>query len=160
MEKLLKYLNAKIPAGTEFLFIAKMILLFLLYIVFLISIKAYTCLESFSSPGFTQFVIILNQFLIACEEESFYRFVPLVLAIEKWGASKKIIYISIIASIFFGLIHGNYFDIFFQGVFGLFLCIIFLKIGGLEKKYFKAYIAIVLIHTFINYGLLYGVKLF
>ena len=84
----------------------------------------------------------IGEFFCAGKEEMLYRVVPLVsfqvfLLFIKGTDRTNMIALSavvIVSSAYFGFIHGNYINIFLQGVVGLFLSFIFLAGGGYMRK--------------------------
>lgn len=85
-------------------------------------------------------------------EEVVFRYMPLIIVIMLCGVSKKVLYCALIVSILFGFLHGGYAHIFVQGVVGILFSIVFLKCGGLQKKYIKAVSASTLTHFGVNSG--------
>jgi membrane protease YdiL (CAAX protease family) len=74
----------------------------------------------------------------ALSEEAVFRLFPLGLAVNVWGASYKVIAVALISSAIFGVLHGNLYNIFYQGVGGLLYSLVFLKCGGMNRNYGKA----------------------
>lgn len=83
-------------------------------------------------------------------EETIWRFAPLSLGTIILGQSRLILIIAIISSIGFGIIHGNFLNIFQQGIGGLILSIMFLKCGGFQGKYVKAFLTTSTAHILFN----------
>lgn len=83
-------------------------------------------------------------------EEFIFRLFPLVAAVEEWGRSKKIFLIVGLASGIFGLAHGDFLLVFVQGGLGVLLSLLFLKCGGLQKKYGKAFAVTSACHILVN----------
>lgn len=92
------------------------------------------------------------------KEEVIWRLVPLGLGTTILGRSKYILIIAMISSIWFGIMHGNIFNIFIQGIGGFILCIMFLKCGGFQKKYTKAFLTTSTTHILLNI-ILFGIRL-
>jgi hypothetical protein len=152
-------LKTKVSIGKELDFSIGAFLLFLVYIL-----SFSVIVEGFGNifPGVKHLYSnnILSFFKNIAEEEACYRFFPLVLAIEKWGNSNKVLVVAVVASIFFGLDHAHhplFFKMFVQGAFGLILSIVFLKCGGFNKNYFKAFATTTVMHAIMSYSLIHGV---
>lgn len=75
---------------------------------------------------------------------------PLAIPIELGLSKKKIIASAVLLSVMFGIMHGGFVNIFLQGMAGFFYSILFLKCGGLKKKYTKALITTTAIHSLFN----------
>ncbi len=145
--------NLSIPEATEFIILAP-----LFYIIFSLSISiiALNFNIVFPRPSSLQVSQIIYLLIKVAEEEAGYRFMPLVLAVEKWGSSRKIWLVVLIISVLFGLRHGSYLLILQQGVFGMILSLVFLKCGGFGKKYLRAYVASITAHALVDCSSRYG----
>ena len=152
-------LKKEVSFGKELDFSIGTLSLFLVYILsFSIIIGKFGDISSGAKQLYSNNV--LSFIINIAKEEMCYRFFPLVLAIEKWGNSNKILTVAVIVSIFFGLDHSSYpllSKIFIQGVFGLILSITFIKCGGINKKYFKAFILTTVMHAIVSYSLINGI---
>ena len=100
-------------------------------------------------PMMAWYAIPLVLMIIAIEELIF-RFIPLTLAVSFWGHSTKVLIIAILSSILFGLWHGSYHYVFIQGAGGFLYCIMFLKSGGFEKRFIRAGMVCLSLHTAFN----------
>jgi len=89
---------------------------------------------------------------VAFIEELLFRLAPLSLALYGPENSKitDVLVMVVISSIIFGVLHGGYFNILFQGVDGLVFCLVFLKCGGWHHCYWKAIGASTVCHAFFN----------
>lgn len=88
---------------------------------------------------------------VAILEEAMYHLLPLVFTMELLGGSKRaMIAVVVISSAIFGWVHGGFTHIFIQGVSGFILCLVFLKCGGLQRKYVKALTASAAVHFLFN----------
>src|SRR3989339_877902 len=110
------------------------LVLFLIYVIYV----AILSLTSFMHIIPRSIPVILHwstQYLLAAaEEESLFRFVPLVIAFEKNIQTKGLIIISIACSVGFALIHGAYLEIFTTGVLGFLMSIIFIGLNRRKEK--------------------------
>lgn len=89
-------------------------------------------------------------FISVLFEELAFRLFPLVIAIQSEWPTWGILLVAAVMSAIFGLLHGGIPYVFVQGVFGFAYSILFLKCGGLEKKYIKALSVTVAIHFLWN----------
>lgn len=88
-------------------------------------------------------------FAMALMEEIMFR-LPLVLCVElKWSVNKTLLVAAALSALF-GYAHGGFRFILFQGVFGFLYSILFLKCGGLERRYVKALLVSTTIHFLWN----------
>jgi predicted Abi (CAAX) family protease len=85
----------------------------------------------------------------AAKEELVYRIVPLSWSVTCLGITPTL-WIALILSIIFGLIHGNAYNILLQGVGGIVYSIIFLKCGGLGHHFVQASLCVVVAHCLHN----------
>ncbi len=136
-------------------FIVLMVLFYIIYSLSLIIVSINFGIV-FPKPGSLQLSYIIFLLIKVAEEEAGYRFMPLVLAIEKWGNSKKVWLVTLIMAILFGFRHGHYLLILHQGVFGVLLSTIFLKCGGFNKKYLRAYVSCTTAHALMDCSIRYG----
>lgn len=83
-------------------------------------------------------------------EETLFRLLPLVIGRTITSSPKLLLLISVISSILFGYIHAGVPTIFLNGVVGFVLCIVFLKFGGMNKKYTKALMVVTFLHVVNN----------
>lgn len=71
------------------------------------------------------------------QEELRYRLIP--LAIPILGGSRRLVLpMALASSVSFGVLHGGLVHIPLQGVMGVFFSIIFLKCGGMQKRFVRA----------------------
>jgi len=89
-------------------------------------------------------------FVCALIEEIVFRFLPLHIVIDRKWSLSKILLVAAVMSVVFGIAHGGIFFILIQGVFGFVCSIMFLKCGGLEKRYFKAVAVTTTVHFLWN----------
>jgi membrane protease YdiL (CAAX protease family) len=92
-------------------------------------------------------------------EELIFRF-PLSCAVITWGVSKKVLGAALVSSLIFGFLHGGCTNfgfiyegvhhIFLQGVGGLFYCLLYLKCGGLNKRFLKPIVVTTIAHATYN----------
>lgn len=71
-------------------------------------------------------------------EEVIFR-LPLALFVKFKANLPTILIMSVISSILFGYAHGSWGNVMNQGVGGLVYCVVFLKCGGLQGRYKKAF---------------------
>ena len=91
-------------------------------------------------------------------EELFFRFIPLCLVGEIFKRNPyHLLATAAVSSLAFAYAHNisgglniGWMRIFIQGVSGLILCAVFLKCGGMNRRYFKAYCASVTTHALLN----------
>lgn len=83
-------------------------------------------------------------------EEILFRFFPLTVAIQIWGATWPTVMIAFFSSILFGWIHGNIYNVLIQGVGGLIFCFIFLKCGGFDHRLVQALFFSIAAHYLFN----------
>lgn len=88
--------------------------------------------------------------VFAAIEELIYR-LPLCIFIERNASNSTIIIVSVALSFLFGHAHGGWIGVPAQGVMGLVFCVVFLKCGGLQKKYLKAFTSATLVHFTYNF---------
>ena len=86
----------------------------------------------------------------AAIEEIIFRCIPLMLAVEILGTSKKVFLVAIFSLIIFGTSHGGYDHIFLQGISGFICCIVFLKCGGFNENYLKGFLSSTTSHFLFN----------
>ncbi len=70
-------------------------------------------------------------------EEILFR-LPLAIFLEKKWSIPGVLAAAFVLSVIFGILHGSVYHIFIQGIAGFIYSILFLKCGGLQRKYFKA----------------------
>lgn len=107
-------------------------------------------LTSVPIPDNIDLYFLIFLFSAAMVEEALFRFFPLLIAVALWGKSRLIIGVMVVSSIIFGFIHGGPINLIFQGVGGFFLCIIFLKCGGFQKRPLKALLSSTTAHFLYN----------
>ncbi len=78
-------------------------------------------------------------------EEFLFR-LPLAFFLDMELSINKVLIMAIFSSTIFGFLHGGIIHIFIQGVAGFLWCILFLKCGGLNKNYAKAFCATTISH--------------
>jgi len=96
----------------------------------------------------------LLPFLVAIEEAIFR--LPLVVFLKRNASPRTLCVVVAILSILFGLGHGGWIGVPIQGVMGISFCVVFLKCGGLQKKYWKAFLSstgVHFVHNFIVLGI-------
>lgn len=156
MNALWDRLNTEIVIDEQYNFIIQAVLFYFVYSSCLLLIFIICDIEPQPSSRTVHINQIFSLLIKAAEEEAIYRFLPLVLAIERWGNSKKVLIVVSIASVVFGLRHGHAANCLLQGVAGFIFSITFLKFGGLNKKYLKAYTASVVTHALVLSSLKFG----
>lgn len=87
--------------------------------------------------------------LLAALEELIFR-LPLALFVRKNVRPLTLVSATLLLSLFFGLGHGGWVGVPMQGVMGIVFCIVFLKCGGLEKNYRKAFFSSTFVHFSYN----------
>ncbi len=141
MDRFTSWLGKEAQGKQIFGYIIGTITLAFFFTAFFLSLfySTHTDLSSMSKstadivPGFLFLMIIP---LIT--EEIMFRFLPLMWAKEMRFSIKGILIVALISSVFFGYIHGNAYNIVFQGTTGFLFSLLFLKCGGMQSKYFKA----------------------
>ena len=97
-------------------------------------------------------------FLAALFEELIFRLLPLLVGIailhgydieEKSSYYPRLI-LMFSAAIIFGYAHGSWVNIFLQGFAGLVFSLVWLKCGGLQKRWVKATLCSTLAHALYN----------
>ncbi len=83
-------------------------------------------------------------------EEFGFRLLPLAFTIGLIGNSSWILLVILCSSIVFGVAHGSMWHILVQGLVGVWLSIIFLKVGGFQRKYLRAWLICTAIHFCYN----------
>ena len=98
------------------------------------------------------FVILLVVFL----EELFFRWFPYFIAVK--SNDKFIWFMAVIwATVGFGRLHGaSLGNVLAQGVMGIVFSVVFLKCGGMNKKFKKALFCSVLFHYMYNLVMFFG----
>ncbi len=71
-------------------------------------------------------------------EEATFRLGPIFCAKKLELSTPKILMVALISSVAFGYLHGNVYNIFFQGTAGFLYSLLLLKCGGLQEHYGKA----------------------
>lgn len=90
-------------------------------------------------------------FIAAAAEELIFRLFPLVAAFLIFGRRLiPVLAIALGASLIFGVLHGNYLNIFIQGASGFLLSLLFLKCGGYNGNILKAVASSSLGHFLLN----------
>lgn len=108
---------------------------------------------SFEPIGFRK---ILWYAYVALNEEAMYRAVPFYLLFvflnknPRWFKIMALIALMAVSFILFGALHDSLMDIFYQGVGGLVLGIIYLKFGGAAGKLFKPFATVFTFHWLYN----------
>ncbi len=87
-------------------------------------------------------------------EEYIFRLMPLEFALNRKFNSKQLSCVVLLVSTFFGYLHGGVEHVFIQGFGGIVLSVVFLKCGGMNKNYRKAYICSTASHYCFNMILL------
>lgn len=100
-----------------------------------------------------KFIIIVVASCIG--EELIFRVAPLVVGLKIVRKRQRygiLVALCIFFTLFFGVLHAHhsYINIIIQGFTGLTLCILFLKAGGCQGKYARAFLAIVVCHLLGN----------
>ena len=88
-----------------------------------------------STPEFPLILTVMVFF-----EEGLFR-LPLAIAVERNWSLKTVLACALVLSAIFGFCHGGIHHIFLQGVGGIMLSVLFLKCGGAQKNYAKAFTA-------------------
>lgn len=94
-------------------------------------------------------IFLLIMFAFIPLEEILFRG-HLVLAVKKYGKSVKVLIVAVLLSVIFGWIHGGIIHIFIQGVNGFVWCLLFLKSGGFQQRYIKAFATTIAVHSMYN----------
>ena len=90
-------------------------------------------------------------FAAAAFEELLFRLIPLAGAVIIFGRRPvPVLAVSVISSAVFGLLHGNFVNIFVQGTNGFLLSLLFLKCGGFNGKSLKGFATSSLGHFLFN----------
>lgn len=156
MEKLFAWLEVE-PSGRElWKFFAKVI--FGLW-CFAVIIEAGFNILGVNPPADQRFDYLIKEHpvlimsllpLFAAIEEFIFR-LPLILFIWKNAQPKTMLMIMIFLSVIFGLGHGGWVGVPIQGVMGFIFCLVFLKCGGMQKKYMKAFFSSTGVHFAYNF---------
>lgn len=101
------------------------------------------------------FCPIWQTIFFASVEELAFRFIPIVLVMKLIGPGLTLWIIIIASSIILGILHGNFFHIFLQGLWGVVFSVIFLKFGGLYGSYLIAFLVVATIHSVYNMPIYY-----
>ena len=96
-------------------------------------------------PIFTVVLMTINITL----EEVFWR-LPLILPLYLRWSAKNVLIVAVILSCFFGSIHGGISHIPLQGMCGFLLSLMFLKCGGFQGKYCRAFSVVLLTHLIFD----------
>ena len=86
----------------------------------------------------------------AAIEELIFR-LPLRIFIKRNVNFSTLFVVSVTLSVLFGLAHGGWIGVPAQGIMGLMFCVVFLKCGGFQKKYLKAFFSSTLVHFVYNF---------
>lgn len=86
--------------------------------------------------------------IMAFIEELLFR-LPLAIPVKRNWSAGSILVVAAILSVLFGLAHGAD-HIFIQGVSGFIYSIVFLKCGGFQRKFFKAFLIVTATHFLFN----------
>lgn len=156
---LLEWLDVEVKgAGNLFRFCTKLLVLDYILAFFAVWILARfgVYLSGRSSgthlPWGLFFLVLLGSVFL---EEVVFRFIPLVLAVKRWGASPKVLVVAVVVSAAFGFAHGGFAHIPVQGVGGLFLSVVFLKCGGFAGRFRKA-LAVSTLYHFVFDAILFA----
>lgn len=87
--------------------------------------------------------------LFAAIEEAIFR-LPLRIFLKRNLSPRRLCVVVIILSVLFGLGHGGWSGVPIQGVMGVVFCVVYLRCGGLQKKYWKAFLSSTGVHTLHN----------
>lgn len=98
------------------------------------------------------FLFALLPFLAALEELIFR--LPLALFLKFNVRSETLCAVAFVLSTVFGLAHGGWVGVPIQGVMGVVFCVVFLKCGGLRKKYRKAFLSSTAVHFTYNFSVI------
>ncbi len=90
----------------------------------------------------------LLPFLAALEELIFR--LPLAIFLKYNIQPGALLVVAVLLSILFGLAHGGLVGVPIQGIMGLVFCVVFLKCGGLQMKYQKAFLSSTAVHFTYN----------
>src|SRR3989344_2413076 len=89
-------------------------------------------------------------------EELVLRVLPLAALVwAKWPLTGILAY-AVFSSVVFGGIHGSTYHILVQGVTGFAYALLFLKCGGLQRNYFKGFVAVFVAPLLFN-GILFAI---
>lgn len=83
-------------------------------------------------------------------EEVVFR-LPLAIFLRKSVELQITLCITVLFSVVFGLSHGGWWNVPAQGLHGFIMSLIFLKCGGIQRKYGKAILASWSVHLFYNW---------
>lgn len=131
-----------------------MVLIFICWCL-LVWLLCPDCIDQIPEPTpiglpIISFRAMLVLVLMAPLEELFFRFLPLLWIRVNRRPLCAIIMIVIASSVVFGYLHGNSYNILFQGVLGILLCVIYLKAGGYEGKHVQALFMSSVVHFTYN----------
>lgn len=88
--------------------------------------------------------------LSAAFEETLFR-LPLALFIQMNIPPMYLLVVAALLSVIFGYAHGGWWQVPLQGVGGFIFCLVFLKCGGLEEKFGKAFFSSSCAHLLLNW---------
>lgn len=88
--------------------------------------------------------------LMAAIEELIFR-LPLRIFLKRNATPVTLCVVTLVLSFFFGYGHGGWIGVPIQGVVGIIFCVVFLKCGGFQKKYWKAFLSSTAVHFAYNY---------
>jgi len=129
------------------------IILFLIaIIIYSVNFSILECFEIFCKPELLNFVSNFSSnealaivVLVVIIEELLFR-LPLALVIKRYGVSWHVIVSAVIVSVIFGCGSGYKWNIFFQVISGMFMCLLFIKCAGVKNNYFRALVATSIYH--------------
>lgn len=157
-EKFIVWLSANVPwatmpryiVGVSFVHLIYSLLLLLVFHALKIGLPSPTAepIQIFD-PYFPVIIIIV---IIA--EEFLFR-APLICLVASGLSVGYIIIGALLFSAVFGWYHGGVSNIFIQGVGGFIYCLLFLKCGGLQRKFWKAILSSTSAHMLFD-GFLVG----
>ena len=142
--------------------ILKMSLLCIVYVCIFCLAMSYFCPEYLDSLRNEDAADLLEQkgwiitlvlVLASVFEELTFRLLPIIffsIFVDEVEIDWKLISVVIVSSVLFGVFHGSLNNIPLQGVLGVLFCIVFLKNGGLQKKYIRATLASISVHLSYN----------
>ena len=98
---------------------------------------------------FTASDLFASLLIAPLEEEFLFRALPLWVMVRlapRWTLIPVIVAISIL----FGMEHGGFVGVLFQGVGALTFSVFYLKCGGMKGAFLKPFLAVTLLHAAIN----------
>lgn len=146
---MLDWISREARGKDVFLYVVGLLILSLIYILGAPQISRIIRFDLLvhgagAARSFTSSFLVLLFFTMVGEEAVFR--LPLIFLVQKRQSLQRVLLAGAVLSVVFGTLHGGFHHIFIQGVLGFAYCILFLKCGGFQGNYLKAFIVVAITH--------------